>query len=108
MLPGGTDGLYRSSLAAPHKLYARVEVWDGYDSDSLLLAENIPFTSASVSASLTSRVARQLSLGIDKTWYPETQDGILAPYGNVIRAYRGIQMGDGSTEYVWPVFSGRI
>lgn len=108
MLPGGTDGLYRDALASPHKLYARIDVYDGYQSDAVLLAENIPFTSATVTAALTNRVARQLSLGIDKSWYPETNDGILAPYGNVIRAYRGIEMGDGNTTYVWPVFAGRI
>lgn len=108
MQANGTDGLYRSALAAPHELYARVDVYDGYDSDSVLLAEDIPFTSGQVSATLTSRVARQLSFSIDASWYPSTSDGILAPYGNVIRAYRGIRMGDGSTFYTWPVFSGRI
>lgn len=108
MLPGGTDGLYRSALAHPHELYTRVDVYDGYDSDSILLAEDIPFTSGLVSASLTSRVARTMSFGIDASWYPATQEGVLAPYGNVVRAYRGIKMGDGSTEYVWPVFTGRI
>lgn len=108
MLPGGTDGLYRSVLAAPHTLYARVDVYDGYASDAILLAGNIPFTSGAVGASLTSRVARSLSLGIDSSWYPRANDGILAPYGNVIRAYRGVVLGDGSTTYSWPVFAGRI
>lgn len=108
MLPGGTDGLYRAALAAPHTLYARIDVYDGYATDATLLAEDIPFTSGTVNATLSSRVARQLSFGIDSTWYPNTQTGTLAPYGNVIRAYRGIQMGDGSTTYQWPVFTGRI
>lgn len=108
MLPGGTDGLYRAMLASPHTLYAKVDVLDGYESNSVLLAENIPFTSGNVTASLTSRVARQLSIGIDSSFYPQTADGILAPYGNVIRAYRGIVAGDGSTTYQWPVFAGRI
>lgn len=108
MLAGGTDGLYRSALAAPHNLFARVDVYDGYASDAVLLAEDIPFTSGIVSANLNSRVARSLSLSIDRSWYPETNGGILAPYGNVIRAYRGIVLGDGSTAYSWPVFAGRI
>lgn len=108
MLPGGTDGLYRDVLAAPHELYAKIDIYDGYASDAVLLAENIPFTSGVVAASLTSRVARSLSMSIDKSWYPETSDGILAPYGNVVRAYRGIILGDGSTQYTWPVFAGRI
>lgn len=108
MLTGGTDGLYRDALAAPHTLYARVDVHDGPAMSAPIIAENIPFTSAAVSASLTSRVARSFSMGIDQSWYPNLPSGVLAPYGNVIRAYRGIIMGDGSTTYQWPVFTGRI
>jgi len=108
MLPGGTDGLYRSALAAPHLLSARIDVYDGYGTDAELLAENIPFTSGTVNATLASRVARTLSFGIDADWYPATQTSALALYGHVVRAYRGIEMGDGSTQYVFPVFTGRI
>lgn len=108
MLPGGTDGLYRSMLAAPHTLYARVDVLDGPEPYATVIAENIPFLSGAVTASLTNRVVRRLSFSIDMSWYPVQATGILAPYGNVIRAYRGIQAGDGSTVYQWPVFAGRI
>jgi len=108
MLPGGTDGLYRDTLVHPHTLYARVDVHDGPALDAPIIAANIPFTSGLVSASLTSRVARQMSMGIDESWYPRTQAGVLAPYGNVLRAYRGVEFGDGATTYQWPVFAGRI
>lgn len=108
MQTGGTDGLYRNALATPHTLYARVDVLDGPGMSATVIAADIPFTSGSVQASLTSRVARTMSMGIDQSWYPRQATDVLAPYGNVLRAYRGIIMGDGSTTYTWPVFAGRI
>lgn len=108
MMPGGTDGLYRDLLAHPHTLYARVDVHADANQFSEPIAADIPFTSGTVAASLTSRVARNLSMGIDESWYPVLATDPLAPYGNVIRAYRGIVMGDGDTTYTWPVFTGRI
>lgn len=108
MLTGGLDGLYRDALATPHTLYARIEVWSDVDPAGVLLTENVPFLSATVWATLQSRVSRQLQFTVDRSFYPVLATGPLAPYGNVVKAYRGIEMGDGSTHYVWPVFEGRI
>lgn len=108
MLPGGSDGLYRAMLAGSHTMHVQVDVSSGYGTDAALLAQDIPFTSGTVSATLTSRVARQMSFAIDETWYPDEPGDILAPYGNVIRAYLGVQAGDGTTAYTFPVFTGRI
>src|SRR5688572_30242866 len=108
MLPGGTDGLYRSAIAASHRLSSRIEVWSDVDPTGVLLNDDLPFLTAVVQATLQSRVARTMQFTIDASFYPVTQDGILAPYGNVIKAYRGVEMGDGSTQYMFPVFTGRI
>lgn len=108
MLPGGSDGLYRSALAAPHTLAVRIEVWSDVDPNGVQLIANLPLLSGSVQATLQSRVARTLQLTVDRTFYPILDTGDLAPYGNVIKAFRGIEMGDGSTEYMFPVFTGRI
>lgn len=116
MLPGGTDALYRSVLAAGHRHYARIEVWSG---NGVLLDTLIPesrrgvdgglfYTSASVSATLDSRVARQLTVSVPMDLYPADVNGLLAPFGNEIRAYLGVQLGDGSLKYVWQVFRGKI
>lgn len=108
MLPGGTDGLYRDALATPHTLSARIEVWSDVDPIGIILHDDLPFITGSVTATLQSRVARTMNFTIDESFYPITQNGILAPYGNVVKAYCGVEMGDGSTEYVFPVFEGRI
>jgi hypothetical protein len=107
MLAGGTDGLYRDALAAPHRMSARVEVWDGFAADSVLL-QDLPFLSGSVTATLNSRVTRTLTFTVDESFYPVLPSDDLAPYGNVIKAFAGIELGDGSTAYEWPVFVGRI
>lgn len=108
MLAGGTDGLYRDALAAPQRLYARVEVWDGFGPSAVLLVEDLPFLSGSVTATLNSRVTRTMTFTVDESFYPVLSSDDLAPYGNVIKAFAGIELGDGSTTYVWPVFVGRI
>ena len=113
MLPGGTDGLYRRALAAPHTEYVRIDVTDG--SGNLLAIPRgsegddggLKFIGGTVSATLSSEVTRQLTITVDESLYPETISGILAPYGNRLNVYRGIEFGDGST-YSWQVFTGRI
>jgi len=107
VLPGGSDGLYRDALASPHTLAVRIEVWSDVDPVGVKL-EQLPIITGSVQATLQSRVARTLQLTVDRSFYPVLQTGNLAPYGNVIKAYRGIEMGDGSTAYMWQVFEGRI
>jgi hypothetical protein len=115
MLPGGLDGLYRKALAAPFREYVKVEVLDGNgnvldlprgsidpDTGGLLFLDG-----SAVSATLSSRVSRTMSLNVDESLYPETISGILAPYGNRLRAYRGIEFGDGG-RYAWQIFTGRI
>lgn len=114
MLPGGLDSLYRRALAAPHTEYVVVEVLDGFGNvlpvprGSEGADGGIKFEPGSgVSATLGSRVTRQLSLVVDESLYPELASGILAPYGNRLRVTRGIVFGDGS-RYAWEVFTGRI
>lgn len=95
---------YPDMIRFPHEVYVRVEVWSGAGE---LLVENLPFVSGSVSATLTSRVARRLSLTLDEEFYPFEAGDLMAPYGNEVRAYRGVVYGDGLEEY-FPVFRGRI
>lgn len=114
MLTGGLDPFYRQALAAPHTAFVLVEPLDG-DGNPLPIPRGsegdeggLKFLPGSgISATLSSRVTRTLTLIVDQSLYPETIDGILAPYGNRLRAYRGIQFADGS-RYAWQVFTGRI
>jgi hypothetical protein len=117
MLPGGMDPLYRSVLAAGHRRYVRLEVWsgDGLPLESFIPAQftgdpegGLAFFSGSVSATLTSRVARNLSFNVPQSMYPTQETDLLSPFGNEIRAFMGVTLGDGSHAYSWQVFRGKI
>ena len=103
MMIGGTDVMYREALAAPHTPYLQLQVWSGEE----LLIEDLPILAGNVSASLTSRVTRNLDVTVPGEFYPTDADDPLNPFGNSLRVFRGIEYGDGS-RHAWPVFRGRI
>lgn len=117
MLPGGADTFYREILAAGHRRYVRVEVWSG---SGMLLESWIPshllgspegglsFANGGVTASLNSRVTRNLTVGVPYELYPTDPSDLLAPFGNELRVFYGVALADGSTSYVWQVFRGKI
>lgn len=117
MLPGGTDTLYREILGTGMQHFVRLEVWSGLGEPlSDLIPEQrrgepeggLAFYNAALSATLNSRVTRQLQFSVPYDMYPFEVTDLLAPFGNEIRAFRGIRLGDGSDVYTWPVFRGRI
>lgn len=107
---GGLAATYRDALTRPHTVYNRVDVLDRQGN---VLQSDLPFIDGSVRATLSSRVARVLSLSVDRSWFPLLPaggidtGGLLTPFGNRLRAYRGIVYGDGSVAS-FPVFYGRI
>jgi hypothetical protein len=117
MLPGGSDQLYRDALATGTGHFVRLEVWSGL---GVPLATLIPaefqgepegglcFYNGTVSATLNSRVTRELQISVPYQMDPLAPTDLLAPFGNEIRAFRGVVLGDGSTVYTWQVFRGRI
>jgi hypothetical protein len=121
MLAGGADVMYRQALAGPHRLYVRVEVWRGgvqlatlapaaVDSSGRRIqpAGTLPFNSGQVTATLTSKVARQLSLNVPASLYPwEDGDLLSTSTGTELHAFRGIQLADGEL-WRFPVFVGKI
>ncbi len=104
MLDGGLDTMYREALATSHQVYVKVEVLDGLQN---VLETDLVFEAGNVAATLTSRVSRRCSLTVAEDLYPFNADDLLAPYGNMIRATRGIEFADG-TRLAWVVFVGRI
>lgn len=112
---------YRQALASAHNAYSRVEVWrSGIKVEELVLTgsptlsslANVPtgapvFISGSVRATLASRVTRTLNLTVPAWLYPWENTGLLAPWGNEIRAFRGIRYGSGELDE-FPVFRGPI
>lgn len=114
MLDGGLDQMYREALAtqAPH--YVRVEVWEGKtrlevldefqgDDESLIV-----LAGSSVSATLQTQVARNLTLVVPEELYPERETDLLTPNGRELRVWRGVLPPDGFRGYIWRVFRGKI
>lgn len=107
---GGLDAQYRDALVRPHIVYSRVDV---LARNGTVLQFDLPFIDGSVRATLNSRVARVLTLSVDRSLFPLLPNGaidtggLLTPFGNRIRAYRGITYGDGLVAS-FPVFYGRI
>lgn len=107
MLAGGSDVLYRKLLATNNIPVSRIEVWrSGTRIDSYGPA-GVPFNTAAVSATLTSRMARSFSFSVHDSLYPENSAALLAPAGNEIRVSHGVS-GGGGPNYMWPVFRGRL
>lgn len=117
MLAGGTDTLYREVLATGMQHYVRIEVWSGLGVplETLIPAQRggepeggLCFFNGGISATLNSRVTRELQFSVPYDMYPLEPTDLLAPFGNEIRVFRGVRLGDGSDGYTWPVFRGRI
>ena len=104
MLDGGLNEMYREALATTHQVWVQVEVLDGLQR---VLESDLVFMDGSVSATLTSRIARTLTLKVAEDLYPYEVDDLLAPYGNMLRVSRGVEFADGS-RFGWVVFTGRI
>jgi len=108
---------YRTALAGPHDGYGRVEVWRGgvpveeltlYDPTlAYKWADSPVFLSGSVRATLTSRVARTLSLTVSDKFYPYEATDLLNPYTTQLRAFRGVRYGAGDVDE-FPVFVGAV
>lgn len=110
VLGDGTDPRYRQAIGLPHRIYTRLDITDHYGN---VLVSDVPFQGGSVTCTLQSRVTRQLSTTLDRSWFPVGANGKidtsqpLTPYGNRLRFWRGITYGDGSVVQ-FPVFYGRI
>lgn len=108
MLTGGLDPMYQAARRSSHTAYLRIEILDGNRNLLFSFDESLPkYLSGYVTATLNSRVARQCRLVFDESMYPFEETDLLAPYGNMIRATRGIEFADGS-RFAWTVFLGRI
>jgi hypothetical protein len=80
-----------------------VEVWQG----GTQLHKGLPIINGAVDATLGSRVARKLTLTVANDWYPVSTGDLLAPAGNELRAFRGVQYATGEVDE-FPVFRGRM
>jgi hypothetical protein len=113
MLAGGLDATYRQALATSHQEYVLVEVTD-HDGNTLTLPDEftadtggLVFYDGEVSATLSSQITRNASLVVPEGLYPNDPTDLLAPSGNRLRIWRGVEFADGNF-YRWQVFFGHI
>lgn len=104
MLTGGLDPMYRGALATSHQPYYLLEVLDGQQQ---VLVSDLTFLGGNLSATLTSRISRTMTVSLDESYYPFNDEDLLAPHGNMLRYTRGIEFADGS-RFAWTSFVGRI
>lgn len=114
MLAGGLSPFYRDILATPHRSYHRVDVLDGNGAQLVIPAEftdetgGLVFQTGGISATLGSRVTRNLQIIVPQGVYPALPPDLLAPYGNRLRVTSGVELADGNLIYTWTSFTGRI
>jgi hypothetical protein len=106
MWPDGTDPTYRDVYSRPHRLATRMEIWER-TGDTFAKLMDLPFAGGAVQATLGLRVVRTMTVVVDCSWFPWDEEDPLSPYGNQLRAWRGIEYGDGFV-VEFPVFTGRI
>jgi hypothetical protein len=106
MLP--VTALFTRALPFPHRVETRVQVYHGTTlmADSDTMPDLLP-VAGEVTASVTSRVTRNLTLTVAPSLYPFTATSLLSPEVAVLRVFSGIGYPNGSRE-IFPVFTGRV
>jgi hypothetical protein len=95
-----TSGAFKSAIVADHTVISKAEVWS---TERKLTNLDIDTGKVTVTSSNTSRRTCEihLSTGRDSNnLVPDTGFDFLAPFGNQLRLYRGVEFTDGSQEYV--------
>jgi hypothetical protein len=90
----------KSAILTDHIVVAKAEIWT---SDQLLTTLDVRSGSVVINAKNSVRRTCSVELVTNRTstnLVPKSDFDYLAPYGNELRLYRGVQFKDGTTEYV--------
>jgi Domain of unknown function (DUF5047) len=95
-----TSTAYKAAILKNHTVVAKAEVWS--DDRKLL---DLSFDTGKVSVSTTNTIRRTCEIHLTTTrtttnLVPNTGFDYLAPFGNQLRLFRGIQFDNGTTEYI--------
>lgn len=96
---------YNAVVKGPHEQVTRVRVFHG--TTEVTPAGGVPIVDGSVTASLTSRVTRNLDLQVPFEFFPHNPTDLLSPYRATVMVESGPRYLDGTTEF-FPLFTGRI
>ena len=95
-----TSAAFKTAVRADHVVIAKAEIWA---SDRKLIDLEIDTGKVSVSTTNLIRRTCEVHLTTDRTTanlVPDDGFDFLAPFGNQLRVYRGIQFTDGTEEYI--------
>jgi len=104
MLAGGDSDTYRKALENSNEPYLNVQVCTA---DGTVLEDDLPVVDGIITATLNSRVSRQMQILMPEYLYPYEPTDLLAPYGNFLRVWQGVTLGNNDV-LKWPTFFGRI
>ena len=95
-----TSAAYKSAVVSNHTVIAKAEIWS---EDRKLIDLDIDSGKVTVSNTNSIRRTCEVHLTTDRTTdnlVPDTGFDYLAPFGNQLRLYRGIEFDDGTQEYI--------
>lgn len=95
-----TSAAFKAAVIANHKVVSKAEIWA---EDRKLVDLNFDTGKVTVSGNNTIRRTCEIHLTTDRTTsnlVPDNGFDYLAPFGNQLRLYRGIEFTNGTTEYV--------
>jgi len=95
-----TSAAYKLAIVGNHTVIGKAEIWNA---DRKLLDLDIDSGKVSVSTSSAVRRSCEVHLTTDRTTtnlVPDNGFDYLAPFGNQLRLYRGVQYADGTQEYI--------
>jgi hypothetical protein len=95
-----TSAAFKSAIVSDHIVIGKAEIWNA---DRKLIDFDIDTGKVSVSTSNAIRRTCEVHLTTDRSstnFVPDDGFDFVAPFGNQLRIYRGIQYADGTEEYV--------
>lgn len=102
MITPGDRASYLAVYRRPHRPIFRVEVWNRTEQ----IGEVTELLGGNVDCTLTSQVTRRGSITVPAALMPSSPADMLAPFGNQLRIFRGIDYQ--GAELMFPVFTGLI
>lgn len=94
------SGEFKTALLSDHVVVSKAEVWNG---SQKLIELDVDLGKVTVSVNSAVRRTCEVHLSTSKTTsdlVPDNGFDLLAPFGNELRLYRGIQFDSGTIEYV--------
>jgi hypothetical protein len=91
---------YKAAIRTDHKIVSKAEIWSGAN-----YLATLQIDTGKVSVSVSSAVRRTCSVHLSSSvgttnLVPDNGFDLLAPFGNELRLYRGIEFTNGTIEYI--------